>query len=177
MSPEFTLLTDHEAIRNCVARLACGEDRRSADLIRSSWWLEAHFDYGVYSRDFEAHCAWVVPGPEAIKDTQHVIGQSFMEIDGAPASAESHVFSYHRADMGLGDRDTCIGGRYLDRFEKRGGGKRRIIDRVMLYGWEQDGGAASDWSKGVMGYRFTEEHFTGQAKDDVGERRLTRDRN
>jgi hypothetical protein len=70
--------------------------------------------------------------------------------------------------MDGGERDTCIGGRYLDRFEKRGP-EWRIIDRVMLYDWEQDWGAAADWSKGVMGYPFTAAHFSGRAKGDFSE--------
>ncbi|MGH6745265.1 SnoaL-like protein [Novosphingobium sp. PhB55] len=169
MTPDIQTLLDREAIRDCVARLARGEDRRSADLIRSCWWPEARFDYGVYAGDFDAYLAWVVPGADAIKDTQHLIGQSVIELDGDSARVESHVFSYHRVDMGEGDRDTCIGGRYLDTFEKRDG-QWRIADRVMLYDWEQDWGAAADWSKGVMGYPFTAEHFPGRAKDDFSER-------
>jgi hypothetical protein len=162
-------MIDREAIRDCVARLARGEDRRSADLIRACWWPEARFDYGVHSGDFETYLAWVVPGADAIKDTQHLIGQTVIELDGAMAQAETHVFSYHRIDIGEGDRDTCIGGRYLDRFEKRGE-EWRIADRVMLYDWEQDWGAAADWSKGVMGYPFSAAHFPGRAKGDFSER-------
>lgn len=175
MTPDITQLADREAIRDCIARLARGEDRRSADLIRSCWWPEARFDYGVYSGDFEAYLAWVVPGADAIKDTQHLIGQSYIELEGDRASVESHVISYHRVDMGSpstaqgGERDTCIGGRYLDRFEKRGDAWR-IAGRTMLYDWEQDWGAAADWSKGVMGYPFTAGHFPGRAKDDFSER-------
>lgn len=100
MTPDIQTLLDREAIRDCVARLARGEDRRSADLIRSCWWPEARFDYGVYAGDFDAYLAWVVPGADAIKDTQHLIGQSVIELDGDSARVESHVFSYHRVDMG-----------------------------------------------------------------------------
>ncbi|MPS68334.1 MAG: nuclear transport factor 2 family protein [Novosphingobium sp.] len=175
MSPELAAFVDREAIRDCVARLARGEDRRSAELIRGCWWPEARFDYGVHSGDFETYLAWVVPGADAIKDTQHLIGQSFIELDGDRAKAETHVFSYHRVDMGNGDRDTCIGGRYLDSFEKRGG-VWRIAGRVMLYDWEQDWGAAADWSRGVMGYPFTAEHFPGRAKGDYSEAWFAGDR-
>ncbi|PNU04443.1 nuclear transport factor 2 family protein [Novosphingobium guangzhouense] len=168
MDPMVQQMVDREAIRACVARLARGEDRRSADLIRSCWWPEARFDYGVHSGDFDAYLSWVVPGADAIKDTQHLLGQTYVELSDGTAKAETHVFSYHRVDMGAGDRDTCIGGRYLDRFEKRGT-EWRIVDRVMLYDWEQDWGAAADWSKGVMGYPFTAEHFPGRAKGDFSE--------
>lgn len=169
MDPRMQAALDREAIRDCVSRLARGEDRRSADLIRSCWWPDAKFDYGVHSGDFETYLAWVVPGADAIKDTQHLLGQSYVELSGETAKAETHVFSYHRIDMGSGDRDTCIGGRYLDTFEKRGD-EWRIADRIMLYDWENDWGSAADWANGVMGYRFSAEHFPGRAKGDFSER-------
>lgn len=173
MDPILQQMVDREAIRDCVARLARGEDRRSADLIRSCWWPEARFDYGVHAGDFETYLAWVVPGADAIKDTQHLLGQTYIELAGETAKAETHVFSYHRVDMGEGakggERDTCIGGRYLDSLEKRGQ-DWRIVDRIMLYDWEQDWGAAADWSKGVMGYPFSADHFPGRARGDFSER-------
>ncbi|MDE2595932.1 MAG: nuclear transport factor 2 family protein [Sphingomonadales bacterium] len=168
MDETLQALVDREAIRSCVARLARGEDRRSADLIRSCWWPDAKFDYGVYGGEFDAYLAWVVPGADAIKDTQHVVGQTHIELAGDIAKAESHVISYHRVEIEGVDRDTCIGGRYLDSFEKRDG-EWRIADRIMLYDWEQDWGAAADWSKGVMGYPFTASHFPGTAKGDFSE--------
>jgi hypothetical protein len=168
MEAEFAALLDRDAITRCVVRLARGEDRRNAALIRSCWWPEAKFDYGVYSGDFDAYLAWVVPGADAITDTQHVLGQTHVELEGEGGKAETHVISYHRVMMEGGERDTCIGGRYLDTFAKRGS-EWRIIDRVMLYDWEQDWGTAADWSKGVMGYPFTAAHFPGRAKGDHSE--------
>lgn len=168
MDPVLEALVAREAIRNCLARLARGEDRRSADLIRSCWWPESTFDYGVHKGDFETYLAWVVPGADAIRDTQHVLGQTHVELSGDSAKAETHVFSYHRIDTGDGDRDTCIGGRYLDSFARRDG-EWRIRGRIMLYDWEQDWGRAADWSKGVMGYPFTAEHFAGRARGDFSE--------
>ncbi|GGC06182.1 hypothetical protein GCM10011494_26030 [Novosphingobium endophyticum] len=161
-------LLDREAMRCCLARLARGEDRRSAELIRTCWWPNARFDYGVHAGDFETYLAWVVPGTDAIKDTQHILGQSHIELAGNMARAETHVLSYHRVDMGSGDRDTCIGGRYLDTFERRGT-EWRIIDRVLLYDFEQEWGEAADWSRGVMGYPFSDQHFPGRAKGDFSE--------
>lgn len=165
ISPELQAVVDRDQIHQCVARLARGEDRRDADLIRESFWTDATFDYGVYAGSFDEYLAWVVPGADAITNTQHVIGQSFIDLHGEKAKAETHVISYHRVEMGEGERDTCIGGRYLDQFEKREGAWR-IARRVMLYDWSQDWGDAADWSTGVMGYPFTAEHFPGRAKGD-----------
>ena len=67
--------------------------------------------------------------------------------------------------MGNGERDTCIGGRYLDIFEKREG-EWRIASRKMLYDWYQDWGDSIDWSQGVMGQQFSDPRFSGRAKGD-----------
>lgn len=157
------------AITDCLARLARGEDRRDADLIRASWWPDASFDYGVNKGSFPEYLDWVVPGADAITNTQHVLGQSHLEWDGDfAARVETQVISYHRVDMGAGEQDTVIGGRYLDRFECREG-DWRIADRTMLYDWFQDWGDAIDWSQGIMGLPFGDDRFPGRAKGDWSE--------
>ncbi len=165
ISEDLQALLDREAIRTCLARLARGEDRRDAGLIGASLWPDAVTDYGVFSGGFDAYLAWVVPGAEAVTNTQHVLGQSFIEIDGTTAKVETHVLAYHRIDIGQGAGDSCIGGRYLDRMEKREGAWR-IAERVMLYDWFQDWGASIEWSQGMMGMAFSAPHFPGRAIGD-----------
>jgi hypothetical protein len=162
---QLKILLDREQIRERIVRLARGEDRRTADIISASYWPDSITDYGVFQGTFKDYLAWVVPGSDAIKNTQHVLGQSVIDLDGSSARAETHVISYHRVDLGQGDRDTCIGGRYLDVFEKRAG-EWRIARRTMLYDWYQDWGQAIDWSKGVMGLPFSAEHYSGRAVGD-----------
>lgn len=159
-----------EQIRHCLATLARGEDRRNAALISSAYWPDSITDYGVFQGDFDAYLAWVVPGADAITNTQHVLGQSFIEFTGVDAaSCETQVISYHRVDYGGGDEhDTCIGGRYLDKLERRDG-EWRIAARTMLYDWFQDWGSAIDWSQGVMGLPFSAPHFPGRARGDWSE--------
>jgi hypothetical protein len=165
---ELSALLDRDGIRGCLARLARGEDRRDADLISASYWPDSRTDYGVFAGGFAEYLAWVVPGSDAIVDTQHVLGQSHIELDGVSARVETQVVSYHRVNMGEGERDTCIGGRYLDVMEKRGR-EWRIVQRTLLYDWYQDWGAATEWSQGVMGMPFSAEHFSGRAIGDYSE--------
>ncbi len=164
-----TLLAQH-SIRDCLARLARGEDRRDAQALGACFWPDSSFDYAMYKGTFAEYLAWVVPGAEAITNTQHVLGQSVIDVSGNSAKAETHVISYHRIAMGEsgGDHDTCIGGRYLDLFEKRDG-VWAIKHRTMLYDWHQDWGASADWSQGIMGYPFHGQHYTGKAKGDWSE--------
>ena len=168
VTEDLKALLDREKIRDVIARLARGEDRRDAEAITAAYWPDSRTDYGVFEGSFDDYLAWVVPGADAIKNTQHVLGQSVIELAGETALVETHVNSYHRVDMGAGDRDTLIGGRYLDRMEKRGG-EWRIAQRTMLYDWYQDFGDAIDWSAGVMGLPFSAEHFSGRAKGDYSE--------
>lgn len=165
---ELQALLERDKIRDCVVRLARGEDRRDAAMISGAYWPDSTTDYGVFAGSFDEYLAWVVPGSDAIPCTQHVLGQSLIALDGAVARVETQVLSYHRVNMGEEERDTMVGGRYLDRMEKRGG-EWRIAERTMLYDWYQDFGRSIDWSQGVMGLPFSAEHFSGRAVGDYSE--------
>lgn len=165
MEAELRTFLDREKIKDCLVRLARGEDRRDAALISGAYWPDSITDYGVFKGDFAEYLAWVVPGSDAITCTQHVLGQSFIQLEGDKARVETQVISYHRVNMGTEERDTTIGGRYLDRLEKRDG-EWRIAERTMLYDWYQDFGVSIDWSQGVMGLPFSAEHFSGRAHGD-----------
>jgi hypothetical protein len=165
---ELKALLDRDQIREAIARLARGEDRRDAQLISASFWPDATTDFGMFAGSFDKYLAWVVPGSPAIPVTQHVLGQSVIDLQGDDARVETHVTSYHRINMGKEERDVVIGGRYLDRFAKRGG-EWRIAHRVMLYDWLRDFGVSVDWSQGVMGAPFSANHYTGKAVGDYSE--------
>lgn len=168
MTEELQDLLERDRIRTCIVRLARGEDRRDASLIRASCWPDSVSDYGVFAGSFDQYLAWVVPGSPAIAVTQHILGQSLIDLAGEGARAETHVISYHRVNMGQEERDTVVGGRYLDRLEKRRD-EWRIAHRLMLYDWFSDLGTSVDWSKGVMGLPFSADHFTGRAVRDYSE--------
>ena len=162
---ELKALLDRDKIRECIIGLARGEDRRDASMITKAYWPDSITDYGVFAGNFDEYLAWVVPGSPAIPCTQHVLGQSYTQLDGDTARAETQVISYHRVNMGTEECDTCIGGRYLDLLERRDG-EWRIANRTMLYDWYQDFGLSIDWSQGVMGMAFSAEHFSGRAHGD-----------
>jgi len=165
---EFTAFLDREKIRDCVAKLARGEDRRDARLIAGCFWPDATVDLGVFAGSFDEYLAWVVPGSPAIPVTQHVLGQSVIERAGDTALVETHVTAYHRVTGDDGDRDSVIGGRYLDRLNKRED-RWRIAHRTMLYDWYQEFGRSVDWSHGLMGAAFAAQHYTGSAIGDYSE--------
>lgn len=167
-SDELTDLINREKIRDCLARLARGEDRRDAELLKESYWPDATDDHGVFVGSFAEYLAWVVPGAPSIPVTLHTLGQSLIELSGDTAVVETHVTAYHRIDMGGQERDIVLGGRYLDRMEKRGR-EWRIAQRTMLYDWLRDFGESVDWSQGLLGMPFLTRHSIGAARGDHSE--------
>lgn len=165
---EIKTFLEREKIRDCIARLARGEDRRNAEVISACYWPDSTIDFGMFFGSFDQYLAWVVPGAPSIPVTQHLLSQSLVDLHGDKASVETQVTSYHRVNMGEEERDTVIGGRYLDKMEKRAG-EWRIAKRIMLYDWFQDFGVSVDWSKGVMGMPFSADHYTGRAHGDYSE--------
>lgn len=165
---DLKYLIDREKIRDCLARLSRGEDRRDADLISGCYWPDATDDHGVFVGTFKEYLAWVVPGAPSIPVTLHTLGQSLIDLKGDKAVVETHVTSYHRIDMGGQERDIVIGGRYLDRMEKRNQ-EWRIAHRTMLYDWLKDFGQSVDWSQGLLGMPFLTSHCVGKARGDHSE--------
>ena len=162
-------MLSREAIRDTLARIARGEDRRDDALIRSGYWPEARIDFGVFAGSFDDYLGWCVPGSPEISVTQHILAQSLIMLDGDTARVETYVISYHRVKAGDEERDTAMGARYLDRFERRDG-DWRFVSRTMIYDWDRDLGVAADWSTGLMGMAFTDDHYTGRANGDFSVR-------
>jgi len=46
---QLAALLDREMVRDCVARLARGEDRRDAEDIRGCFWPDATVDFGIFA--------------------------------------------------------------------------------------------------------------------------------
>lgn len=158
-------LIDREMIRDCLARVSRGEDRRDADLIRSCYWPDATLDFGIFAGDFDAYLAWVVPGSPAVTVTLHTLGQTVIALSGVRVATETHVTCYHRMNLGAQECDVTMAGRYLDRLEKRNG-DWRIVHRSLVYDWMQDFGQSADWSKGLMGAPFMDGQPTGRVNGD-----------
>jgi len=166
---ELADLLARDKIRDCLARLARGEDRRNAELITASYWPQAIIDHGIFTGTFDDYLAWVVPGSPAIPVTQHVLGQSVIDLYFDTALVETHVLAYHRVSGEEGHRDTVIGARYLDWMDEVCN-EWRISQRTMLYDWVQDLGGSVDWRTGLMGMPFDAARYAGRAEGDYSER-------
>ena len=127
----LTGLVDREKIRDRLARLSRGLDRRDPDLIRASYWPGATDDQGVATCSVDELIGWVVPGDTAMVLTLHTLGQSIIDLDGDTALVETHVTAYHRVRADGSERDIVLCGRYVDRLHKRGDEARHASEAVV----------------------------------------------
>ncbi|HET9078474.1 MAG TPA: nuclear transport factor 2 family protein [Acidimicrobiales bacterium] len=126
-------LADEAAILAAVHRYCRGVDRADAELTRSAYHPDATDDHGAFKGP--AHeFAERVNAAHATRwsSTMHVVANHSAVVRGDAADAETYVIAYlRRLDGGHLD---VVGGRYIDRFERRHG-QWRIARRVYVCEW------------------------------------------
>jgi hypothetical protein len=127
------------AIIDLAALYMRGLDRLDSALLEAQFWPEARCEYGVFSgspADFAAFCMTMLTEHER---NHHMLGQHLIDFT-APDQAYGEVYyqAYHRIFGESGEaRDLFIAGRYVDRYERRGG-VWKIAYRSELVDWVRD---------------------------------------
>lgn len=120
------------AIRDVHIRYCRANDRRDEELMRSCFHPDAVIElHEPLTVDAFIELGRMVLGMYAT--TWHNTGNQLVEVDGDAAWAEHYTISTHRiaASADGPERDFVVSGRYIDRFERRGG-EWRIARRRML---------------------------------------------
>ncbi len=151
---EIRALVDKQAIRETMMRYCRAIDRLDIDLLRTVYHPDARDDHNVFVGSAEEFYTWVVPLLSAYEVTQHVIANMLIELDGDRAWVETYLIAYHRRRGGEAEVDDVLGGRYIDRFERRDGAWR-IADRKVVVDWSRTDPVAAPFSGETMGARFT----------------------
>lgn len=114
-------LLDQIALRDLVMRYCHGCDRRDWKLVRSLYHDDAIDDHGAMFRGGpDAFVAWLPEATARWELTVHSISNSLFAVDGDRAEGEHHTRAYHRT-FPPDRREYIVHGRYLDRYERRGG--------------------------------------------------------
>ena len=131
-SAEIDALLDREAIRLCLTRFSRGMDRFDRDLCLSAFWDDAEMAAGPFVGSVADCWDWAVPMHEQGQLlTHHALLNTTIDLDGDAAHSETYYqFVARNRDESL----VLAGGRYLDRFERRGG-EWRIALRTNLIEW------------------------------------------
>lgn len=143
-------LADREAIRDCLYRYCRGIDRLDEDLLRDVYWPDALDEHAGFVGSRDEFIAFVIPALRPLDQTMHSLGNILIEIDDETGRAESCFHSFHRIPGEAGPWDLIVGGRYLDRFEKRKD-VWRIAYRVVMIDWWRRYPDSADWSDLPLG--------------------------
>jgi len=128
-------LLDREAIRDCLHRYCRGIDRRDEACLRSVYWDDASDRHGPYQGSATGFVEWALEKRKGGGRMVHMISNILIDLRGEVAGVESY-FHALQADQDAQGRpqETMLCGRYVDRFEKRGG-QWRIAERTVVYDW------------------------------------------
>ncbi len=148
VAADIQTLADREAIREVLARYCRGIDRCDMTLLKSVYWPEATDDHGTFNGNAWQFAEYVVPALKQMKQTMHQISNVTIDLDGTCANVETYCVAYHLVAGENGDQEMVVGGRYVDRFERRDG-EWRIAARVYVMDWNQNGPSTARWEGGL----------------------------
>jgi hypothetical protein len=163
---DIETISAHIEIRQVLYRYCRGVDRGDEALLRRVYHPDATDDHGTWKGrgvDFAAYIVASLDRQQGV--AQHHITNVLIELDGDAARVESYFVAFHpypaqtadpaREDTAAGaaagtapgasERIAFVGGRYLDRFERRGG-EWRISDRKVVLDWTREDLPGSGWS-------------------------------
>jgi len=134
-------LADKQEIAEVIYRRARAGDRKDIPLALACYHsgaTEDHEGFAGLAEDFIRNRSLLSkPAEGAVKTLWHFISNILVDLTTA---AEASVESYHIAVLVIrddnGERDVTIGGRYLDRFERRQG-RWAIRHREVVFDWSR----------------------------------------
>lgn len=139
MSSEARLqqLLDEFELRRLVHGYCRAADRGDIAQLRSLYHDDAEDHHGSFStgsvEDFLRELEAARP---YLRSMQHHVTTTNFAIDGNVAEGEVYTFATHTFHSGDRDVDVVIGGRYLDKYEKRAG-TWKFVDRMIVTDWSQ----------------------------------------
>jgi hypothetical protein len=118
-----------------------GLDRLDAKLLRSVFHDDAETDYGFFQGGPDAFVAMAMNALRDHAANHHLLGQINVRLEGDVAFGEVYFQAFHRVTDGGKELDLFISGRYVDRYERRGG-VWKIAFRAEVNDWARTEPAA-----------------------------------
>jgi hypothetical protein len=142
-------LTSRSEISEVVLRYVRAIDRCDETLLRSCFHSDARHRHGGFDGTSADFCTFALAICRGLVATHHQLGPVSIELAGEVAYVETYFTSHHRfgAEPPAGGRphqDRFMGGRYIDRFERREGvwkiAARHGLNEWLRYEESSDGG-------------------------------------
>ncbi|HEY2256812.1 MAG TPA: nuclear transport factor 2 family protein [Variovorax sp.] len=129
-------LLDREAIRDCLYRYCRGIDRIDEAALRSAYWEDATDCHGAWNGSATGFIDQALARMRQGGRRVHQVNNISIELHGDRAGVESSFLALQIA-AARPTQQTFLAGRYLDRFERRGGAWR-IAARTVVYDWIEE---------------------------------------
>lgn len=141
LEAEVRDLAARRDIYDVVCRYMRGQDRLLPDVQLSAFWPDADVDCGLYRGNGAGFTEFAQGFLGGIEGAQHLMGQVQIHVHGMVADGEVYFVAWHRVLEESGPKDLFVSGRYIDRYECRGG-EWRIARRKLLVDWARTEDAA-----------------------------------
>jgi hypothetical protein len=149
-----------QEITDLVGRYMRGLDRLDKKLLRSTFHDDATTDYGFFKGGPDAFTDMAYNALQAHLANHHMIGQVNIDVEGDVAFGEVYFQAFHRIVADGEERDLFISGRYVDRYERRGG-EWKIAFRSEVNDWARNDPATDDY------FAATPDSLRGGRMDDA----------
>ena len=137
--PLLDALKSRAEITEVLLRYVRAIDRCDEDLLRSCFHPNARHRHGSFDGASADFCDLAMRICRAVEATHHQLGPVSIELAGDTAFAETYFTAHHRFGAappagGQPHEDRFMGGRYVDRFERRDG-VWKIAERQGVNEW------------------------------------------
>ena len=130
-------LLDKQEIHEAILRYCRGIDRADEELIESTFHPGARQNHaGTDQPTSDLTKGLQNPARRILKSVTHTISNVLINVDKDVADAESYFVATHRLHKDGMRFDWVVGGRYLDRFERRNS-VWGVVHKVAVYDWDR----------------------------------------
>ena len=127
-------IIDKSEILDCINNYARGSDRVDRELVRSAYHADAIEDHGAFVGRIDPFIEWSIQAKADTIRHQHYVSNSSIDLNGDEAHAETY-YLYVGTHEDPAKPLRVVGGRYVDRFERRDG-RWAIAARANLVEWQ-----------------------------------------
>jgi hypothetical protein len=134
-SPDLDEMLDDYALRKLVHAYCRAVDRGDFETLRSLYHDDAEDSHGSFSSgSVDTFLRTLAETRPYIRSMQHHITTTNFAISGDIAEGEIYSIATHSFATGNGDTEVVVGGRYLDKYERRDGAWK-FITRCIVTDW------------------------------------------
>ncbi len=145
---DLRTVADRQEIHQVLMRYSRGIDRGDPEMIASVYHEGAVDQHGPwrFTNAKRELPELTIPRLDALQGVaQHHITNYLIELDGDGAAVESYFIAFQPTKLDDGSEVlSLLGGRYLDRFERRSG-CWAIVERSVVIDWSRHNMPGEDW--------------------------------